>query len=147
MNPPLHSALPRRLPKSRRGCGARRVLLSILLLAAASVAHAQVASFDCGKASTRAEKAVCDSPTLGIKDVTLAAYFHLLVRLKPAVAGMAYREFDDTLRSDQRQWLQERDACQTDAACLDRVYDHRIDVLLKLFDANASLTLGRRITD
>jgi uncharacterized protein len=147
MNPPLHSALPRRLPKSRRGCGARHVLLSILLLAAASVAHAQVASFDCGKASTRAEKAVCESPTLGIKDVTLAAYFQLLVRLKPAVAGMAYREFDDTLHSNQRQWLKERDVCQADAACLDRVYDRRIDDLPKLFDASAGLTFGRRIAD
>jgi uncharacterized protein len=147
MNQPIHAAHPARQAPPRRGYGEQRALLSVVLLAAASVTHAQVASFDCGKALMRAEKAVCASPSLGAKDVTLAAYFKLLLRLKPAMAGMAYREFDDTLRSDQRQWLQERDACQTDAACLDRVYDHRIDVLLKLFDANASLTLGRRITD
>jgi uncharacterized protein len=147
MNQPVHAAHSPRQAKPRRGYSARRALLSALLLAAASVAHAQVASFDCVNASTRAERAVCASPALGAKDVTLAAYFQLLLRLKPATAGMAYREFDDMLRSDQRQWLKERDACQADAACLDRVYDRRIDILLKLFDANAGLTFGRHIVD
>jgi uncharacterized protein len=147
MHQPIHVAHSPRQAKSRRECSARRALLSTLLLVTASAAHAQVASFDCAKASTRTEKAVCASPTLGSKDVTLAAYFQLLLRLKPSDAGMTYREFDDKLRSDQRQWLQERDACQADAACLDRAYDRRIGVLLKLFDANAGLTFGRRITD
>jgi uncharacterized protein len=147
MNQPIHVAHSPRQAEPRRGRGARCVLVPTLLFAIASVAHGQVASFDCGKASTRAEKAVCASPTLGTKDVTLAAYFQLLLRLEPAVAGMVYREFDDTLRSDQRQWLKERDACQTDAACLNRIYNRRIDSLLKLFDANAGLTFGRRIAD
>ena len=148
MNQPVHAAHSPRQAKPRRGYSARRALLSALLLAAASVAHAQVASFDCVNASTRAERAVCASPALGAKDVTLAAYFQLLLRLKPAMAGMAYREFDDTLRDDQRHWLQQdRNACQADVGCLDRVYDRRIDTLLKLFDANARLTFGLRITD
>ncbi|MBB6189126.1 lysozyme inhibitor LprI family protein [Rhodanobacter sp. MP7CTX1] len=146
MNQSTHAAHSPQLA-SLDGYSARRALFSILLLAAASVAHAQVASFDCGKASTRAEKAVCASPALGAKDVTLAAYFQLLLRLKPSAAGMAYREFDDMLRSDQRQWLKAREACEADAACLDRAYDHRIDTLLKLFDANAGLTFGRHIAD
>ena len=148
MNQLIHTSHSPWQVKPRRRCSARRALLSALLLAVAGAAHAQVASFDCGKALTRTEKAVCASPTLGAKDVTVDAYFQLLLRLKPAVAGMAYREFDDTLRDDQRQWLQqERDACQADASCLDRIYDRRIDTLLKLFDANAGLTFGLRITD
>jgi uncharacterized protein len=147
VNQPIHAAHSRWQAMPRRKCSARRALLSILLLTAASLAHAQVASFDCGKASTRAEKFVCTSRTLGAKDVTLASYFRLLLRLKPAVAGMAYREFDDMLRSDQRQWLNERDACEADAACLDHVYDRRIEALLTSFDANARLTFGRRTTD
>jgi len=147
----LHQSI-RKTPSNRRvkaqpGRNARRVLFSMLLIASAGAAHGQVASFDCSKASTRTEKAVCASPTLGAKDVTLAAYFELLLRLKPAAAGMAYREFDDSLRSGQRQWLQERDACGTDTACLDRIYDRRSKTLLKLFDANAGLTFGRHIAD
>jgi uncharacterized protein len=147
VNQTIHAAHHRREAKLRFVCRARRALLSILLLAGAGVAHAHVASFDCAKASTRAEKAVCASPTLGAKDVTLAAYFQLLLRLKPAAAGMAYREFDDMLRSDQRQWLKERDACEADAACLEHVYDYRIDALLTSFDANARLTFGLSTTD
>lgn len=108
--------------------------------------HAQVASFDCGKASTPTERAICTAPELGRKDVTVAAYYQLLLRLKPAAAGMAYREFDDQVRAGQRQWLQgERDACRSDRRCLDRAYDRRIDALLKTFDANAALTFGRAL--
>jgi uncharacterized protein len=147
VNQPIRANHFPRQPKPRRACKVRRTLLATLLLAAASVAHGQMASFDCDKASTRAEKTVCASPALGAKDVTLAAYFQLLLRLKPSTAGMAYREFDDTLRSSQHQWLLERDACQADAACLDRIYDRRIEALLKLFDANAGLTFGRHIAD
>jgi uncharacterized protein len=147
VNQPIHAAHARWEAKLRFACCTRRALLSTLLLAGAGVAHAQVASFDCAKASTRAEKAVCASPTLGAKDATLTAYFQLLLRLKPAAAGMAYREFDDTLRSDQRQWLKARDACEADAACLEHVYDRRISALLTSFDANARLTFGRNTTD
>lgn len=142
------TARPHARIKTKAGHKGRQVLLPLMLLATASIAHAEVASFDCSKAFAPAEKTVCASPALAAKDVTLAAYFKLLLRLKPSTAGMAYREFDDTLRNDQRQWLQhDRDACLDNVACLDRVYDSRMDALLKLFDANAGLTFGRRITD
>jgi uncharacterized protein len=148
MNQPTQTASPHWRVETNPRYRVRDMTLSILLLAAASIAHAEMASFDCGKASTRAEKSVCGSPALAAKDVALAAYFKLLLRLKPSAAGMAYREFDDTLRNNQRQWLQhDRDACRADVACLDRVYDQRTEALLKLFDANAGLTFGRRITD
>ena len=125
-----------------------RMLLrsSGLLAVLALPLHAQVASFDCGKASTPTERAICATPELGRKDVTVAAYYQLLLRLKPAAAGMAYREFDDQVRAGQRQWLQdERDACRGDRRCLDRAYDRRIDALLTTFDANAALTFGRAL--
>ena len=115
-----------------------------MLLLAASALHAQVASFDCHKAATASERTVCGSPELGRKDVTVAAYYQLLLRLKPAAAGMAYREFDDRIRDEQRQWLRkDRDACGSDIACLQRAYDQRIDALLKTFDTQAALTFGR----
>lgn len=108
--------------------------------------HAQAASFDCAKAGSPTERAICSTPELGRKDVTVAAYYQLLLRLKPATSGMAYREFDDQLRESQRQWLREqRDACQGDKRCLSQAYDQRIDALLKSFDENAGLTFGRRL--
>jgi uncharacterized protein len=114
------------------------------LLLATSALHAQVASFDCRKAATASEHAVCDSSELGRKDVTVAAYYQLLLRLKPAMAGMTYREFDDSVRAAQRQWVQhDRDACGGDTACLQHAYDQRIDALLKTFDTQVALTYGR----
>ena len=118
-------------------------LIGSMLMASAGV-HAQVASFDCHMASTPTEHTICTSHELGRKDVIVTTYYQLLLRLKPAEAGMAYREFDDAVRGGQRQWLQhDRDTCGADAACLNRAYDQRIDALLKAFDANAALTLGR----
>lgn len=120
-----------------------RVLLALPMLLPALSLHAQVASFDCGKAATPTEHTVCATPALGRKDVIASTYYQLMLRLKPASAGMAYREFDDRVRDDQRQWLHMRDTCRGDVRCLDEAYDRRIDALLKTFDANAALTFGR----
>lgn len=121
----------------------RTSVAGCLLLAAGSL-HAQVASFDCRKAATATERAICASPELGRKDITVAAYYQLLLRLKPAAAGMVYREFDDRVRDEQQQWLQkDRDTCASNTACLQHAYDRRIDSLLKTFDTQAALTFGR----
>lgn len=121
-----------------------RTTITGAMLLAASALHAQVASFDCHKAATASERTICGSTELGRKDVTVAAYYQLLLRLKPAAAGMAYREFDDRIRDEQRLWLRkDRDACEGDIACLQRAYDQRIDSLLKIFDTQAALTFGR----
>lgn len=126
----------------------RRIFLAGSLLVVSAGLHAQAASFDCGKAATPTERAICASPQLGRKDVIAATYFQLLLRLKPAVAGMAYREFYDNLRSQQAEWLRhDRDACGADAACLGRSYDLRIAALLKTFDDNAGLTFGQKSMD
>ena len=126
----------------------RQFLVAGALLAASAGLHAQVASFDCGKAATPTEHAICASPQLGRKDVIAATYYQLLLRLKPAVAGMAYREFYDNLRTQQAQWLRhDRDACGADTACLGRSYDQRIAALLKTYDDNAGLTFGQKSID
>jgi uncharacterized protein len=120
-------------------------LLVTSLIVLSPVAHAQVASFNCSKATTPTEHAICASPSLGRKDVTLAAYYTLLLRLSPAVGGMAYREFDDQLHGEQRTWLKsKRDGCNGNVACLDQAYDRRLADVLKTIDGNAALTFGRR---
>lgn len=116
------------------------------LLAASATAQAQVASFDCARAATPTERAVCATPELGRKDVALATWYDALLRLKPAVSGMAFREFRDGIAQAQRQWLRsQRDACGSDVACLRRAYDARLDAVRKTFDGNAGLTYGRMI--
>jgi uncharacterized protein len=101
-------------------------LVSLLL---AGPASAQIASYDCTRAASAAEHAVCASSSLGAKDIMLATYYQLLLQLRPATPGMAYREFDDQLRSDQRQFLAARDACGANTSCLEKAYDDRLKVL------------------
>jgi uncharacterized protein len=102
------------------------LLTSLLLIGPAS---AQVASYDCAKAATATEHAICASPSLGRKDVIVASYYDLLLHLKPAIPGMAYREFDDRLRGEQQQFLATRNACGADTACLEKHYDVRLAAL------------------
>ncbi len=83
---------------------------------------AKAASFDCQKARTAVEKAICANPALGELDVELAT---------------AYREFlksssTDAARKDmvsvQKAWLSKRNACATDQ-CLEEIYKGRIHQL------------------
>lgn len=78
------------------------LLLSGLLSIAGSPAVA--AAFDCQKASTAAEKAICASPELSELDSALGAYY------SQAMGALA-PEPREALRGDQRAWLQTRNAC------------------------------------
>lgn len=72
-------------------------LLGVLTLCLAT-APAAAASFDCGKAATPVEQAVCADPTLSALDERLAqAYRGQRARLTPPGA--------DRLKADQRGWL------------------------------------------
>lgn len=78
------------------------------------------ASFDCAKAASRIEKLICSSPSTADADARLAAAY---------TAARVKSNNPDALKVDQRHWLaDERNAC-TDAACLVRVTDARIQAL------------------
>jgi uncharacterized protein len=119
------------------------LLASLLLIGPAA---AQVASYDCANATAATERAICASPSLGRKDVIVATYYDLLLNLKPATAGMAYREFDDRLRDEQRQFLVTRNACGANTNCLEKSYDVRLAVLRKTVDRNAAVVFDRPST-
>jgi uncharacterized protein len=111
----------------------RMILAGLLVMGA--VPAAQAASFDCARASTPVEKAVCANPELGRRDEVLArAYATALGGLSDAAKG--------TVQAGQRAWLDYAGlACTTDArpfstpltedqqACLSTVYRDRIDDL------------------
>jgi uncharacterized protein len=106
-------------------------------------AAAQVASYDCAKADTATEHVICASPSLGRKDVIVATYYDVLLHLKPATAGMAYREFDDMLRDQQRKFLVARDACGANTACLAQRYDERMTALRTTADRYGAVVFDR----
>lgn len=98
-----------------------------LLSAAALPAHA--ASFDCQKASAGIEQAICGSKALSRLDEQLAEHYQQMMTLSPQTGRVA-------LRSAQREWLKQRNACSNDAAtldtCLTQQLNARDDVLVKL---------------
>src|SRR6478735_8104066 len=82
---------------------------------------ASAASFDCAKAGTPTEKAICADPILSRLDEQLDDAYR--VAQKRAESRIA-------LRDAQRKWLAtRRDVCR-DSGCLRAAYEARIDALL-----------------
>lgn len=79
------------------------------------------AGFDCAKAATRVEKAICASSELSRLDEHLSAYY--------GFAKDALRESEACFKADQMQWLKSvRNACK-DNACLKKAYLNRLSEL------------------
>lgn len=101
-----------------------RKLLLAGLLATLPAAPLQAASFDCNKASTAVERAICNNLQLNQLDTQLGElYSQLLKNLPRTGAG--------DLKQEQLGWLKQRDqACQaTQTQCLLEFYQARITVL------------------
>ncbi len=92
------------------------LLLSTLLLVPL-MGHA--ASFDCTKAKTWTEKTICNTRQLSNLDEIMALTF------KKAMAVTSYQA---GLKSEQADWLAERDAC-LDTQCLKDAYTSRTSAL------------------
>lgn len=94
-------------------------------LAMTTVAHA--ASFDCKKAATKVEKAICDNKELSGLDDEMAATYKLALT-KGNVS---------TIKSAQKDWLQTRNSCATNNSgmnanineCIKEQYNTRLSDL------------------
>ena len=96
----------------------RLALLALLVPCAAGAA-----SFDCAKAATRTEKAICTDAELSALDEHLGRfYFAARDRLAENASCVA---------SDQRDWIRRRNAC-ADGACLKKTYLERLAELVAL---------------
>lgn len=80
-------------------------IVLLLALAAATPAAAQTGpSFDCTKASTEIERAICGDPALAEADRTLAALF-------ASLRTSAFGSGPSNISAGQRAWLNQRDTC------------------------------------
>ncbi len=96
--------------------GPRNCWLALALLATASVAPA--ASFDCNKASTEIESAICRDPALSQLDGELGTVYRTRLAKDPGV------------RSTQIAWIRERNQrCGADVVCITRMVRERISEL------------------
>lgn len=97
--------------------------MAVLFCLAAPVA-AHAASFDCAKAGTPTEKAICKDSAVSRLDDQVAAAFKAAQGLWPAGNWSAY------IRTEQRWWIKDRDSiCKADAACLKQDYERRLSFL------------------
>lgn len=99
-------------------------LATLAALAAATVtAPAQAASFDCAKAGTPVETAICQNSRLSEQDTEMAALWFAYNKVPMLMGANGAR------RDAATEFLRLRDACGSDVACLGRVYDARIAAL------------------
>ena len=96
------------------------VLAALALALTASAANA--ASFDCDRARSPDEKAICANLALNDKDVRMAVLYDVN-RKTLAMGGRG------ALEDQQRQWLRDRRSCGAQRACLNRSYDRRLSEL------------------
>jgi len=85
--------------------------------------HAHAASFGCAKAGSTSERAICGDGALQNLDLALG-------RAYAAARRSAATSDKSALRTQQRQWLVDRDrSCGGDIACLARLYRARLKAL------------------
>ncbi|MFZ0606446.1 MAG: lysozyme inhibitor LprI family protein [Xanthobacteraceae bacterium] len=92
---------------------------------------ADYAPLDCTQAKTAAEETVCASYALGQAEARMATLYATAASL----VAMGQR---GDIGDAQRQWLQRRDTCGRDVACLSRAYRNRIGQLNAVIAAIAS---------
>jgi len=88
--------------------------LSTLLLYFVLVPNAFAASFDCSKALTSTEKAICGDPYVEALDELM---------------GILWLQSSDnhSAKLDQKSWLALRDECLSDVSCLKNIYLDRLN--------------------
>jgi uncharacterized protein len=89
-----------------------------LLTVLTSVSDA--ASFDCAKATSKNEKAICASPELSLLDEKLASFYKQTRSLAPST---------DALKQQQINWIKSVGTCDGNIDCLIAAYNNRIQVL------------------
>ena len=93
----------------------------VVLFGTVSARAAERPSFDCAKAATAAERAICTSDRLARLDRALAAAYRQL-GAELSVAG-------ETFVKEQSAFLARRDACGSDVSCLARHMEERLAAL------------------
>jgi uncharacterized protein len=107
----------------RRSLAAVVVASALAAVVVASALAAQAASFDCTKAATQVETAICANSELSGLDETAARYYRNAQEALPGAGAC--------LLADQRAWLQVRNRC-ADPACLKQAYLNRLAELDKV---------------
>lgn len=89
------------------------------MLAAFCAAEAFAASFDCGKAKTPDEVAVCKNPDISALDSEMGGLWYAYNLMPMGMGSSGAR------RDDAHQFLRDRSVCAANASCLRKLYAAR----------------------
>lgn len=101
------------------------ILTLLATLALSPQAQAATSSFKCTAHSTKVEQLICHDAELANLDSSLASLYHVVLKSTPA-------DEQSSLKSEQRDWLESRNACDKAAnpkSCLKEEYHARITEL------------------
>lgn len=108
-----------------RCLGVGLALTAMSAIAAMTAVPAQAASFDCTRAATAVEHMICGNPEISDLDSAMAKAY---TSFHDGLSDIVDDQFADLVRQSQRDWLHQRDECQTDA-CLITAYQDRLAAL------------------
>jgi len=100
------------------------LLVSLLLPLSATAVPREQPSFDCKKASSPSEKAICASPALSHLDFQFSQTWRKMLEAFDLDDGQTTQ-----IRLDQRAWLARRNECSDDANCIAKLYRDRLSAL------------------
>lgn len=88
---------------------------------------ASAASFDCNRARTATEHAICSDRWLNDQDVRMSQLYDIVRRLVPMGTRGA-------IMDEQARWLRERNRCGADRRCIAAAYARRIGQLNRVLE-------------
>ena len=104
-----------------------RLFAAVLAAGVLSAGAASAASFNCARAATADERAICDDRALNDQDVRMAQLYDIVRHLVPMGTRGA-------IMDEQGRWLRARRTCGANRACLSRSYATRIAQLNRVLE-------------
>jgi uncharacterized protein YecT (DUF1311 family) len=93
------------------------------------------ASYNCAKASTATERAICDFPELSALDDIMGQAYQSAKQSSKWITP-------EDLRRTQKNWLKKRNTCGRNVECLRTAYTQRLD---EISDGVLFLNVGRKV--
>lgn len=85
-----------------------------------------VASFNCSKAVSITEKAICSSIALAAYDLSVSTSYKSTLRF---LQDEGDTQAIATIKSSQKEWLHQRNDCGSDTKCLEKLMRERLEVI------------------
>ena len=104
-----------------------RLFAAVLVAGLLTAGAAGAASFNCARAATPDERAICDDRFLNDQDVRMSQLYDIVRRLVPMGTRGA-------IMDEQTVWLRQRRTCGAGRACIGRAYATRIAQLNRVLE-------------